>query len=56
MIGIEDYVVIDRKRLFDLLELHYKQSNGQFLAEIGSQIKDVNRIAHYRGNLGIVIA
>ena len=37
--------MIDKKWLFGLLEFRYKQPNGKVLAEIGSHVKDVNRIA-----------
>ena len=43
---VKNYVIIGKKRLFDLLELHYKRHNGKFLDEIRSQIKNANRIAH----------
>ena len=43
--GRKDYVLIGKKWLSALLELHYKQSNGQVLAEIRSRIKNADRIS-----------
>ena len=43
--GSKDYVAVDKKWVFDLLELRYNQSSGQVLAEMGSQIQNVNRMS-----------
>ena len=43
--GRKDFVVINRQRLLDLLEVHYKQSAGQVLSEIRHQIKSSGKIA-----------
>ena len=43
--GSKDYVVIYKKWLFDILELHYKLSNGEVADGLRMHIKNANRIA-----------
>ena len=42
--GGADYVSIDRKWLYDLLELSRKQSNGKSSSGIRRRVKNPNRI------------
>ena len=44
--GWVDYVIVGKKWIFDLLELYYKQSNGQVLDGIWSQVKNVTTTYH----------
>ena len=37
--------MISKKRISDLLEVHYKQPNGQVLSVIRQQIKNMGRIS-----------
>ena len=43
--GREDYVVINKHRIFELLEIRYTQRTGQVLSEIRHRIKSFGKIS-----------
>ena len=45
MNGEDDFAATDIKRLFELLWVHYAQSEGEALSDVGSQINNLDRIS-----------